>query len=61
VGWAYDKVNEIIHGKRGVAAKSALLLADAFDMESVFWLNLQKNWELWHVQQSHKYIESLAN
>ena len=61
VGWTYARVNEIIHGKRGVTAESALVLADAFDMEANFWLNLQKNWELWHALQGHKHIAPLID
>lgn len=61
VGWTYARVNEIIHGKRGVTAESALVLADAFDMEADFWLNLQKNLELWQALQEHKHIDPLID
>ena len=61
VGWTYARVNEIIHGKRGVTAESALVLADAFDMEADFWLNLQKNFELWQALQEHKHINTLID
>ena len=64
VGWTYARLNEIIHGKRGITAESALTLGDAFNMEADFWLNLQKNYELWNAAQSHKrvrYIGKLNN
>lgn len=59
LGWTYARLNEIIHAKRGVSADSALALADAFQMEPDFWLNLQKNWDLWHAMRKHKHIEPL--
>ena len=36
IGWTYAKTSEIIHGKRGITAESALTLADAFNMEPDF-------------------------
>lgn len=59
LGWTYARLNEIIHAKRGISANSALALADAFQMEPDFWLNLQKNWDLWHAMQFHKQIKPL--
>lgn len=59
LGWTYARLNEIVNGKRGVSAESALAFADAFDMEPEFWLNLQRDWELWHAMQDHEYIEPL--
>lgn len=29
IGWTYARLNEIIHGKRGITADSALTLGDA--------------------------------
>jgi addiction module HigA family antidote len=54
LGWTYARLNEIINGKRGISADSALSLADVFRMEPDFWLNLQKNWDLWHAMKNHK-------
>jgi antitoxin HigA-1 len=59
LGWTYARLNEIINAKRGISADSALALAEAFNMEPYFWLNLQKNWELWHAQQNHKLIQPI--
>jgi len=59
VGWTYARLNEIINGKRGITAASALTLAEAFNMEPEFWLNLQRDWELWHAAQHHKHIKPL--
>ena len=60
LGWTYARVNEIVNGKRGVSADSALALADAFQIEPEFWLNLQRNWDLWHASRSHKKALPLA-
>ncbi|MBY0544415.1 MAG: HigA family addiction module antidote protein [Gammaproteobacteria bacterium] len=59
LGWTYAKLNEIVHGKQGITAETALSLADAFNMEPEFWLNLQKNWELWQAQKKHIHIEPI--
>ena len=61
IGWTYARLNEIINGKRGITAESALTLGDAFDMEPEFWLNLQKNWELWQAMQIHKHIKPISD
>ena len=59
LGWPYARLNEIIHAKRGVSVLSALALADAFGMEPHFWLNLQRDWELWHAQKEYHHIQPL--
>ena len=56
LGWTYARLNEIIHGKRGITADSALALGEAFNMEPEFWLNLQRDWDLWHSRRMHKKI-----
>jgi antitoxin HigA-1 len=59
LGWTYTRLNEIINGRRGISADSALTLADAFNMEPEFWLNLQRDWDLWHANRKHKKIKSI--
>lgn len=59
LGWTKAKLNELIHAKRGVTPESALALADAFDMEAEFWMNLQRDWELWHAKTKHKKIPAV--
>jgi antitoxin HigA-1 len=46
IGWSARKVNEIVRGKRGITASSALDLADYFKSTPEFWLNLQQTWDL---------------
>lgn len=44
----YQRINELINGKRGVTPSTALRLARYFDMASGFWLNLQLRWDLYY-------------
>ncbi|OGQ96435.1 MAG: addiction module antidote protein, HigA family [Deltaproteobacteria bacterium RIFOXYD12_FULL_57_12] len=56
LGWPYARLNEIINGKRGVTAASALDLGEALQTGPEFWLNLQRGWDLWHSMKKHKKI-----
>jgi len=40
------RINEIVHGKRGITADTALRLARYFDMSERFWMNLQMRYDL---------------
>lgn len=40
------RINEIIHGKRGVTADSALRLARYFGTSARFWMGLQSDYDL---------------
>lgn len=46
VGWSARKLNEIIKGKRGVTAASAIDLADALKTTPEYWMNLQVTFDL---------------
>lgn len=59
LSWTYARLNEIVNGKRGVSAESALAFSDALGMVPEFWLNLQRNWDLWHAMQSHQSISRI--
>lgn len=59
IGWTYARLNEIVNGKRGVSADSVLTLSEALGNTPQFWLNLQRNWELWHALQNHKEVKPL--
>lgn len=48
------RVNEIIHGRRGITADSALRLAKFFGTTPDFWLNLQKSYDLAAAQEELK-------
>lgn len=47
----YQRVNEIINGRRGITPSTALRLAKFFDMSADFWMNLQLRWDLYFTQQ----------
>lgn len=59
LGWTFARFNEIINGKRGVTAETALCLGDALGTGPEFWLNLQRDWDLWHSQKSHHCIKKI--
>jgi addiction module HigA family antidote len=48
----YQRVNELVNGKRGVTPSTALRLAKFFGMSPDFWLNLQLRWDLFHAQRA---------
>jgi addiction module HigA family antidote len=52
----YQRVNEIINGRRGITTSTALRLAKFFDISPDFWLNLQLRWDLYHTQQEEQEI-----
>jgi antitoxin HigA-1 len=49
---SYPRLNEIIHGKRGVTPDTALRLEQVFGAGAQFWLNLQLAWDLSEAKQS---------
>lgn len=46
VGWTTAKLNELVKGKRGVSAESALDLAKALGTSPELWMNVQMMWDL---------------
>jgi antitoxin HigA-1 len=52
LGVSYPRVNELIHGKRGITPDTALRLEKLFGMDAQFWLNLQLSWDLYHAARS---------
>lgn len=46
LGIPLNRVNEIVRGKRGVTAETALLLAEQFRNSPEFWMNLQTAYDL---------------
>ena len=54
LGWTYARLNEVINGRRQVSADSALALGEALKTGPEFWLNLQRDWDLWYAIDSHR-------
>jgi addiction module HigA family antidote len=46
LGISLNRLNEIILGKRGITADTALRLARLFNMSAQFWVRLQADWDL---------------
>ncbi len=49
IGVSYQRVNEIINGKRGITTSTALRLGKYFGTSPDFWLNLQRANDLYFV------------
>jgi addiction module HigA family antidote len=48
----YQRVNEIVNGRRGMTPSTALRLARLFGVSADFWMNLQLRWDLHHAQRA---------
>lgn len=46
IGVPPRRINEIVQGKRGITADTALRLGKFFGMEAQFWMNLQTHYDL---------------
>jgi addiction module HigA family antidote len=56
----YQRINDLVNGRRGVTPSSALRLAKFFGNSPDFWMNLQLRWDLYFAQQSEtKVIETI--
>ena len=52
LGVSFPRMNEIVRGKRGVTADTALRLAQVLGTSADFWMGLQVDWDLWHALRS---------
>ncbi len=48
----YQRVNEIINGRRGITPSTALRLAKFFGLSPDYWMNIQLRWELYFAKRS---------
>ena len=56
----YQRVNEIVRGKRGITPGTALRLSKFFGNSPGFWMSLQLRWDLYHAQRTEaEQIESI--
>ena len=46
IGWTKARLNELIRGKRGITADSALDLSEALGTSAKLWMNLQSTHDL---------------
>lgn len=52
----YQRINEIVNGKRGMTPSTALRLTKFFGMTPDFWMNLQLRWDLYWAQQEEQRV-----
>jgi antitoxin HigA-1 len=50
----FQRINELVSGKRGLTPSTALRLAKFFGMTPDFWLNLQMKRDLYFAEQKEK-------
>lgn len=56
----YQRINDLVNGRRGTTPSSALRLAKFFGNSPDFWMNLQLRWDLYFAQQAEaKVIETI--
>ncbi len=52
IGVPFQRINQIVRGKRAVTPDTALRLARLFGTTPEFWLNLQQAWDLYEAMRS---------
>ena len=50
----YQRINEIVNGRRGITPSTALRLAKFFNMSEDFWMNIQLRWDLYRAKRSEE-------
>ncbi|MBI9045812.1 MAG: HigA family addiction module antidote protein [Anaerolineaceae bacterium] len=50
----YQRVNDLVNGRRGITPSTALRLAKFFDMSPGYWMNLQIQSEMYDAYQKDK-------
>ena len=50
----FQRINEIVHGRRGVTPSTALRLSKYFSTSPGFWMNLQLRYDLYRTQQNEQ-------
>ena len=48
----YQRVNEVVRGRRGITPSTALRLSRFFGTSPDFWMSLQLRWDLYHAQRA---------
>ena len=56
----YQRVNDLVHGRRGITPGTALRLAKFFGNSADFWMNLQLRWDLYFAHENEmRVLESI--
>ncbi len=48
---ARGNLSAVVNERAGISPEMAVKLSEAFGNTAQFWLNLQKNYELWHAER----------
>ena len=51
-----NRLNELVKGKRGVTADTALRLARLLQTDPEIWMSLQNQWDLWHAARAMRRV-----
>lgn len=51
IGIARANLSAIVNERAGISPELAIKLSEAFGNSGEFWINLQKNYELWHAEK----------
>jgi len=61
-GLSQTRLSQVIKGKRGLSAETAVKLGKFFDMEPEFWMNLQSMYDIEEARKKYKKdIESIQS
>ncbi|HEY9153023.1 MAG TPA: HigA family addiction module antitoxin [Anaerolineales bacterium] len=52
----YQRINDIVNGRRGITPRTALRLGKYFNMSADFWMNLQIRWDMYFAQKDEESI-----
>lgn len=50
----YQRVNDIVNGRRGITPSTALRLAKFFGTSPDFWMNIQLRWDLYFARDDER-------
>ena len=54
IGVPYQRVNEIVNGRRGISPGTALRLGKYLGTTPDFWLNVQQRWDLYNALRGER-------
>jgi addiction module HigA family antidote len=54
IGVPYQRINELVNGRRGISPSTALRLGKFLGTTPGFWLNLQQRWDLYHARKTER-------
>jgi len=53
IGVPFQRINDLVNGRRGITTDTALRLARYFNTTPDFWLNFQRRWDIYHTQNKN--------